>query len=257
MIKQNAGPALLDSYEEERRPVALSSIERSGVHMQAHIAMSEILGGNAALVEEDSAEGRRLQQSIDQHYKMHNGENIDLGVEMDYRHKSGVYPHPSQQDGEEPPWDPSRYVPSTFPGSRAPHVFLRDGSSIFDHYGPLWTLVQFVDVGNEGAPRSLLASAGDAGMQLKHVVLRGEDHARKLWEYPLVLVRPDGHVVWRGRQAPDEAMAKQIVKIATGWEKQTSSDSKKEPLSTKFTATMKADSQVHEYKLEQMGAMQL
>ncbi|KAF4950236.1 hypothetical protein FGADI_8324 [Fusarium gaditjirri] len=257
VIKKGCGPGLLDSYEEERRPIVLRSIERSGVHMQAHISMAGILAGNASLVEEDSSEGERLRQRVAQHYQENNGENIDFGIEMDHRHKSHIYPSPTAEDGEEPLWEPSRYLPSTFPGSRAPHVFLKDGTSIFDKFGPYWTLIQFANEGDENLPESVLISAERTCMPLKHVVLRGEEHGQKLWEFPLVMIRVDGHVVWRGRENPGAETVDRIVRIAPGRAKQTPSYFNGGAISTPFSSTEKAQRQIQEYKLEQMGEMQM
>lgn len=58
VLKGHAMPAILDSYEEERRPVALTSIQRSGVHMEVHLALSKLLGPNPKDVLEDSDRGR-------------------------------------------------------------------------------------------------------------------------------------------------------------------------------------------------------
>ena len=42
-----------------------------------------------------------------------------------------------------PPDDPAEYTPSARPGSRAPHVWLRDGRSTLDLYGRGFTLLRF------------------------------------------------------------------------------------------------------------------
>lgn len=224
------------------------------------MALAGLLGPDPHLVEEDTEEGHTLREKIHKHYQEHNDENTNIGVEMDHRHRSYVYPRLVGTDKSEPPWSPKYYVPSTFPGSRAPHVFLRDGTAIFDLFGEYWTLVEFSGEGTE-APHSqiILDEAKDVGVPLKHVLLCDEDHARNVWQAPLVLVRPDGHVAWRGERTPGIEAARDIVAIvfgqkAGGW----TEDSRDVSASVKkpFAATTEVTSQVDEYALDRMGIMQ-
>ncbi|OQU95836.1 FAD binding domain-containing protein isoform 1 [Cladophialophora immunda] len=259
-IRENLGPGLLDSYQQERRAVAATSIQQSGVHMQTHLALTEFLGTDPHLVDEDSEAGRALRRRIHEHYQANKGENTDVGIEMDHRHKSCVYPTPSEGDGVEPPWSPSTYVPSTFIGSRAPHVYLKDGTAIFDLYGEFWTLFEFSDDHEEPAQcENLLAAAKESGLPVKLVVLRNEENARRVWQSRLVLVRPDGHVAWRGKDAPNTKEAKRIMTIIAGHEPLLSQSQKSyvgPEIKVPFAATEGVTSQVEEYHLEQMGVMQ-
>ncbi|WP_449487521.1 aromatic-ring hydroxylase C-terminal domain-containing protein [Streptomyces griseorubiginosus] len=111
----------------------------------------------------------------------------------------------------EPPDEPDEYIPSTWPGCRAPHVWLPDGSSVLDHFGRGFTLV----VSGSADPTPLVQAARGCGVPL--TVLRLADRAaEELYERPLVLVRPDGHVGWRGRQAPaDPAAVLDVLRGAT------------------------------------------
>lgn len=261
-IKSNTGPFVLDSYEQERRPVALMSIQRSGIHMETHLALAGLLGHDPHLVEKDTEEGRALRQKIHDHYQTNSGENTDVGVEMDHRHKSCVYPRPSEAENSEPPWNPEHYLPSTFVGSRAPHVFLKDGSAIFDYFGEYWTFFEFATEDTQtGHSQTILNAAKDIRMPVKHVVLRDEEHARNVWQARLVLVRPDGHVAWRGEEAPDSGVASEIVAIiaghkAGGFNEIESDDDNASAIKKPFAATSTVTSQVEDYKLEQMGIMQ-
>lgn len=237
----------------------MDSIQRSGFHMQSHAAAFELMKNDPVSVEMDSAEGSLLRARIHDHYQTRSGENTDLGIEMDHRHHSRVYPPTAEADGKEPPWEPERYAPSTFVGSRAPNVFLTDGRSIFEHYGPHWTLLEFFDEAVLGKGVSTLVEAADAiRMPLKHVSLRGEANARKVWQFPLVLVRPDGHVAWRGVRAPSSDDATTLLKKISGW----GDDSGATPAGEKsaipeiFAATTSVESQVSDYHLDKMGVMQ-
>src|ERR1700761_3974007 len=134
------GPGLLQSYELERKPVAEANVQRSGVHFNTHLQLKEFLGGDAPkLVDQDTNEAKELRKAIHEYYQEHDNENKDLGVEMGYRYQSpAVVPDTS---ASAPASDPSRYIPTTWPGGRPPHVFLSDGTPIFDRFGKYWTLL--------------------------------------------------------------------------------------------------------------------
>jgi FAD-dependent monooxygenase len=97
-------------------------------------------------------------------------------------------------------------------------VFLRDGvTSIYDLFGPEWTLVQFVaDYEEAEEARTLLDVAKRMEFPVKYVVLRSEEHAREIWEQDLVLVRPDTHVAWRGNKSPGLSEAEQVLAVVSG-----------------------------------------
>jgi hypothetical protein len=123
-----------------------------------------------------------------------------VGVHLGY-----IY-HPSpivMPDGTPTPADDTfGYTPTAFPGARAPHVWLADGRSTLDLFGERFVLLKFADVASEALERA----AERCGMP--RAVHRVE-HAKAaaLYERPLVLVRPDGHVAWRGNAEPDDATA--------------------------------------------------
>jgi hypothetical protein len=104
----------------------------------------------------------------------------------------------------------SHYVPTARPGSRAPHAWLPDGRSTLDLYGRGFVLLRF-DAGD--------AHALEAAARAQHVPLAVHDIAAPaiaaLYERKLVLVRPDGHVAWRGNEVSD---ASRIIATARGAE---------------------------------------
>ena len=59
-----------------------------------------------------------------------------------------------------------------------------------------------------GAPGAdvdgLTKTAAELGMPLEVVDLDSAE-AAALYEQPLILVRPDGHIAWRGAEAPNDA----------------------------------------------------
>jgi hypothetical protein len=47
------------------------------------------------------------------------------------------------------------------------------------------------------------------------VVHRPEEHLRRIYTKPLLLLRPDLHVVWRGEVLPEDCAG--LAALATGW----------------------------------------
>ncbi|KIX97076.1 uncharacterized protein Z520_07190 [Fonsecaea multimorphosa CBS 102226] len=259
VIHGYGGIHLLDSYQQERREVALMSVERAGYHLKIHQKMNEMLAKNGPEhLDEDSEKGEEVRRKIHEHYQTHNGENLDVGVEYGYLYHSKVII--PEDPAAEPKFDPRRYVPSTWPGLRAPHIFLRDGTAIFDLYGMHYTLVHFADGGNHGA-NFLVTSAEEHKVPLKHLELRGEDHARKVWQKDLVLVRPDGHVAWRGDSINTKADAVYIIEVAVGLRSVENgppleTDLEKEKQRQPYSGTNELFVQYPDYKLAKKGEFQ-
>ncbi|KAL2820938.1 monooxygenase [Aspergillus cavernicola] len=197
VLKEYAGPSLLTSYEEERQPVGARNIERSGVHMNIHATYVQWCRNAPGVITSASPTGQQLRQSLAQLVHTHDGENKDHGIELGYRYNSAVIAF-TEIDTHEPMWNEREFVPSTWPGSRAPHVFLHDGeTSIFDLFGTgsEFTLVDFT-------PGARFIKIFDLilrrrGVPCKLLNLVDENHAREIWERDAVLVRPDDHVAWR------------------------------------------------------------
>ncbi|GAQ65784.1 FAD-dependent monooxygenase [Streptomyces scabiei] len=190
------GPALLDSYEQERRPIAVRNVTEASSNWKADAQLVP----DPALDRMD-AEGDRLRRELGEEIRRSRAKEFRCtGVQLGYRYSGSPICVP---DGSpEPPDEPDEYVPSTWPGCRAPHVWLPDGSSTLDHFGRGFTLV----VSGSADPTPVVQAARGCGVPL--TVLRLADPAaEELYERPLVLIRPDGHVGWRGRQAPADPTA--------------------------------------------------
>ncbi|KIW78347.1 hypothetical protein Z517_08182 [Fonsecaea pedrosoi CBS 271.37] len=257
VIKGYAGKGLLQSYEEDRRPIAMRNIEHSGRHFRVHGQMREIFGdGDPRRIDQDTPEGRDLRQRLIDHYQTNDGENKDIGIEMGYRYKSRVII--TDHTEKEPEWVVSRYTPSTWPGARPPHIFLSDSTPIFDHFGKDWTLLCFTD--QDCGYKILTDAASRWSIPLKYVNLAGEELAQRLYEKALVLVRPDGHVAWRGDEVHDRKEAEMIwstVVGKSGSEEKIGIDMKAavKPAEA-FTTTVGLTTQVSTFEMEKMGEFQ-
>lgn len=217
-LNGHGGRHLLESYETERRPVAARNIERSGVHHSVHATYWGWCAAAPGVSTSDSPEGVALREKIAAHVLENDGENKDHGIELGYRYSTSPTVF-GENRHQEAPWTFRNYHPSTFPGVRAPQLFLADGStSTFDLFGSgnEYTIVDFTPTGSYG---SYFKKAADrAGVPLKVVHLPEEEHVRRIWERDAVLVRPDDHVVWRTREGEHAhaALAEEVLAIATG-----------------------------------------
>jgi hypothetical protein len=103
-----------------------------------------------------------------------------------------------------------KYVPTSWPGARLPHVWLADGVALHDRIGDSYTILR---LGGTKADGAALAQAF-AGYRAPFTVLDVADaRPRDVYGHDLLLLRPDLHVVWRGNALPDAA---KLAAVATG-----------------------------------------
>jgi len=178
------GPALLDSYETERRQIGLRNVRASGAAMDGRTTW-RAAASRAEMAVAFDAEQRKVTEI--------------LGIECGYRYVDSAIL--CAEDGPAPDPDNRAYVPTTWPGFRLPHVWLDDRTALHDRLGFGYTLLQLghAPADTSAFERELRATGAPLD------VLRVPDAtARTLYERDLVLVRPDLHVAWRGNAPPDD-----------------------------------------------------
>jgi 2-polyprenyl-6-methoxyphenol hydroxylase-like FAD-dependent oxidoreductase len=200
-----ADEKLLDTYDVERRPIAIRNATFATHNWKAWIAPT-----NCQNILEDTPEASRLRSEIGEQMKdALRDEWVSWGVQVGYRYENSPI---CIGDGTPPtPDDYKTYVPTARPGSRAPHAWLADGRSTLDLFEQGLTLLCF-----EGADKSAIAALKEAASsrRVPLSVVPIEDRAiAALYEQPMVLVRPDGHVAWRGKSAKD---AQYLIDTARG-----------------------------------------
>jgi len=184
-----AGPALLDSYTVERRPVAVFNARESS----ANLARMLSPGPNPGLCDDDAA-GAALRTKVGAEFSAAmRHEWFTLGVHLGYRYDDSPVCWPDGTAGA--PHEVARYDQESRAGARAPHVWLRDGRSTLDLFGVGFVLLQFTP---DAQPEPLLAALRERDVPVQLIDLSGEAAAVEAYAVPLVLVRPDGHVAWRG-----------------------------------------------------------
>jgi 2-polyprenyl-6-methoxyphenol hydroxylase-like FAD-dependent oxidoreductase len=188
VVRGEAPPTLLESYEAERRPLAL----RNTGHARRFADSIGLFRAEPAL-DEASPRGEAAHAAaayLDHHARL----EFDIpGVTFGGRYDGSPV---IVGDGSVPPPDePNAYVPTACPGGRPPHAWLGE-SSLYDHFHPTgWTLLA---LGPElPATGAWEREAAALGLALR-VVRLDEPSLRELYAAPLALIRPDQIVAWRG-----------------------------------------------------------
>ena len=186
------GPALLSSYETERRPIAIRNT-RAAQTLARQIGEVPI----AETMLDDSAAGQQGRDAAGAVLARFTEEYASIGIQLGVR-----YDHSEimVSDGQAPPDLYDRYLPTASPGGRAPNVWLAPERPIFDVFGRGFTFVVFVD-GQHDAGGSVAEAARTRNIPLE-VVHVPSDPARDLYAADYALIRPDLHVAWRGDQVP-------------------------------------------------------
>src|SRR5215210_3430032 len=188
------GPALLDSYEIERRKIAVrnTTFARGFADSVGLFVAPEEL-------EDDSPAGAAARQAAGDYLNQHARAEFNIpGVTFGGRYDGSPVIVP---DGSTPPPDAANvYRPSASPGGRAPHLWIDNGTSLFDLFGFGFTLLRLGPHAAVAEP--FLAAATSLGIPLQVVDVTSEA-ARALYEADLALIRPDQMVAWRGNDPAD------------------------------------------------------
>lgn len=231
VVKGQATPKLLDSYSQERAPIARQIVTRANQSIAEFGPIFEALGMDGGVDHDkiqrsmaarcDATEaGEKQREALRKAIEFKKYEFDCHGVEMNQRYKSGAV----VTDGQpEPAADRDmelHYQPTTWPGARLPHVWLfpREGGQVstLDICGHgQFTLL--TGIGGEGWVAAAEQVGAALGLPIRcHVIGPRqpiEDHsgdwarAREIRDAGCLLVRPDHHVAWRSFGAAADPVA--------------------------------------------------
>lgn len=190
-----ARPQILDAYELERLAVT-EQVSRYAMNIFLQQAQVRKVPDN---LEAPGSVGDAVRARVGKEaYDSNVGQACCGGLNFGYFYDASpiiVY------DGEEPPpYNIYDFRQSTVPGCRTPHLWLRNGRSLYDAMGPEFTLLRFdpaVDIDG------LVAAAAQRGVPLA-VLDVDADQSASLYPHKLLLSRPDQHVAWRGDELPKD-----------------------------------------------------
>jgi hypothetical protein len=204
VLKGQAPAALLDSYHLERHALA----ERNTGYAR-QFADSIGLFEAASELEDPSPQGEQARAVASDYLNGHVRREFNIpGVTFGGRYDGSPI---IVNDGTTAPPDAANsYTPCATPGGRPPHAWLPDGRSLFDTFHTEWTLLV---LGPDGADTTGFESvAASMGVDLK-LVHQHSSEILALYEAPMVLIRPDQIVAWRGQ---DELQAQAVLNQVLG-----------------------------------------
>lgn len=236
VLKGQAGPGLLDSYTEERAPIAKQIVTRANQSIGEFGPIFEALGMDGGVDHDkiranmdartqsgDAPEAQRdaLRKAIE--FKKY--EFDAHGVEMNQRYRSGGIETDGQLEPEFTRDAELHYQPTTWPGARLPHTW------VFDQSGAQHSTLDLCGNGKF----TLLTGIGgeawvDAAKSLNipircHVIGPRQEYVdhtgnwsrlSEISDTGALLVRPDHHVAWRCealQKKPAEILNRVLKKV--------------------------------------------
>jgi 2-polyprenyl-6-methoxyphenol hydroxylase-like FAD-dependent oxidoreductase len=199
------GNALLDSYEAERKPIALLNVQAC---TDEFVLLADLPGGPE--IAEDSPAGAALRRRWAEAYRASSGANgptFTENLRLGYYYEGSPICVP---DGTPPiPYETVAFVPSARPGTRAPHAWIMEERlgakrSTLDLFGN--NRFVLLRLGPEVPEAGRVAdAAATRGVPLAILDL-SDPKLLELYQRPLVLVRPDGHIAWRADAVPHDTL---------------------------------------------------
>jgi 2-polyprenyl-6-methoxyphenol hydroxylase-like FAD-dependent oxidoreductase len=194
------GEGLLASYEIERRPVALRNTAFCSELFYEAIGIP----GSPEL-DDGGPVGAAARERVFGAIKAHERTIMpaaSLTMRLGFCYEDS--PVVSPEVGLTPLDYRAPYRQSSRPGARAPHVWLGPGRTTLDLFGQGFVLLRLGAAPLDCA--TIAAAARGRGVPLATIDLDNAD-VDALYEKRLVLVRPDGHVAWRGDTPPENPVA--------------------------------------------------
>ena len=231
VLKQQAGPELLETYSTERAPVAEQIVKRANKSSREFGQFFEVLGLMEAETEEEMRQqieerkantprGRAKREALVAAMELKDYEFNAHGVDLGQFYESAAV----VSDGSERP-EPARdpelyYQSSTVPGSHLPHVWVGDAThkvSTLD-LAPYTAFTLITGIAGEAWASAAKKVGDELGVPISTVIIGpGREvtdiyydwaRVREVGEDGVLLVRPDKYIGWRSMTlAPDPEQA--------------------------------------------------
>lgn len=206
-LKGWGGPNLLKSYEIDRRQIGQRNVAASRFASTGRRKWRSLWKPD---IRDNTPEGAATREELIRVASVEQRKSNEMiGAELGYRYAGS--PIIVDEDGAPEP-DFINYVPTTWPGSRLPHVWLKGGVAVQDKipHDDAYTVLRL----NSSADVAGLEKGFKAVGAPCRLVDIADDHAREIYGHDLLLLRPDMHVVWRGNRLPEDPAA--LARLATG-----------------------------------------
>jgi 2,4-dichlorophenol 6-monooxygenase len=239
VLRGEAGPGLLETYSQERAPVAKQIVTRANKSSREFGQFFEVLGLTEAETEEEmreqieerkanTARGRAKRAALVSAMELKNYEFNAHGVELGQFYQSAAI----VGDGTtrpEPARDPELYYQaSTVPGSHLPHAWVGDAAnkvSTLD-LAPYGAFTLLTGIAGEAWAEAADKVSRDLNVPIKTVIIGpGREvtdiyydwaRVREIDEDGALLVRPDKFIAWRSMSlpvAPDQALRNALTSL--------------------------------------------
>jgi hypothetical protein len=186
-------PSILDAYEAERQPITEQVSNFAMDHAQKMIKARRAVPAN---IEANDALGAKARLELGQEaYELNVQQFCCAGLNFGYYYNNSTLI--LADDETPPPYTMGGFTPSTVPGCRVPHFWLHDGRSLYDAFGPGYTLLRFKPDSDVDA---FMDQAKALDLPVTLLDITAQDTPPDIYQHPLVLCRADQHVVWRGQQ---------------------------------------------------------
>ncbi|MGB0929021.1 MAG: FAD-dependent oxidoreductase [Pikeienuella sp.] len=231
VLKGQAGEALLDTYSEERAPIAKQIVTRANQSIGEFGPIFEALGmtggtdielikANMDARCDSTPEAEAQREALNAAIAFKKYEFDAHGVEMNQRYSSSAAVTDGQIEPDFALDADLHYQPTTWPGARIPHAWLFDDaggkhSTLDLAGGGAFTL--FTGLGGKAWVEAAKTVADKFGITLHaHVIGPRQEYidhtgdwarANEIGDSGCVITRPDQHVCWRTEAMADDPTA--------------------------------------------------
>jgi 2-polyprenyl-6-methoxyphenol hydroxylase-like FAD-dependent oxidoreductase len=200
------GDNLLTSYEIERRQIGDRNVGASRYASTGRRKWRSMCG--PIMFEETPAGEKARADLIKVADPEHKKTNDMIGAELGYRYVDSpiIWEEPG---GPEHLF--RTYEPTSWSGARLPHVWLDDGSALQDKISGGYVLLCLN--GSTDGSEELKSAFAKLGAPFDTLAVDCQA-ARDLYQRDFLLIRPDLHIVWRGKEPHEDAT--HLAGVATG-----------------------------------------